>query len=764
MFSLILNPENYAFNPYAVPVLVTAMSIFLLGVVVLILERKASTSLSFFLLTFMTAAWLFSFSWMYFAINKDTALMWVKIAYLAVPSIPSAVYLFTTEILKKRRQRKWILRITWTLSLLFIIAIFNTHSLIGNLRHYSWGYYPQYHWLGIPYLTFFFGVMILTLIEYWKEYQRTTSHIHEIRIKSFLTAFVIGYLGSLDYLAKYGIALYPFGYIPIFIFVVIAARTIVRYHLVDITPSLAANEIIATMADPLIVCDPEGKIRVVNRAACLLSGRREKVLLGEPLESLLAPSRDILYNLDQILKAHKVPEQEMIFLTREGEEIPVSVSMARLSSKNKEDTSQGAVIIARDIRENKRIKRILENAYKGLEERVDERTLELAKTNQKLKSEIVAHQKAQEALQQSEQQYRLLFEKNPHPMWVYDEKALRFLAVNRVAVEHYGYSEEEFLKRTLHDIYAPEKTPNPLEQVTQHHGLTSEGIRLHQKKDGTKISVEITSNSILFQGSPAILVLANDVTERLKMDHMKSEFISTVSHELKTPLTSIQGALEIINHKMVGEIPEQAVKMIDIAFRNCERLVRLINDLLDTQKIEAGRMDFNKKTMDLVTLVTQAIDINKTFASQFSVQFELKNHLPPGIKVHVDSDRFTQALTNLLSNGAKFSPSKDQVTVSLEPLDQKVRISVTNHGPQIPASFQNHLFEKFSQEDTSNTRQRSGTGLGLWITKEIIEKLGGKIGFQSEKDGQTTFYIDLPIWPLKEIQAETKSSTLRRFA
>jgi len=236
-----------------------------------------------------------------------------------------------------------------------------------------------------------------------------------------------------------------------------------------------------------------------------------------------------------------------------------------------------------------------------------------------------------------------------------------------------------------------------------------------------------------------------DITERKQIDRMKNEFISTVSHELRTPLTSISGSLGLIAGGVAGELPGQAKAMVDIAHRNSERLVRLINDILDIEKIESGKMVFNLNPQELMPLVEHAIETNSAYGEQFGIRFVLEK-TAPGVKVNVDSDRLMQVFANLLSNAAKFSAPNDEVFISVSIHENKIRIAVTDHGPGIPEEFQTRIFQKFAQADSSDTRQKGGTGLGLSICKAIIEKLGGEIGFETEAGVGTTFHFDLLQW------------------
>ena len=252
-----------------------------------------------------------------------------------------------------------------------------------------------------------------------------------------------------------------------------------------------------------------------------------------------------------------------------------------------------------------------------------------------------------------------------------------------------------------------------------------------------------------------------DITERQKVERMKNEFISMVSHELRTPLTSIRGSLSLIVGGVAGEISPQAKELVKIAFKNSERLVLLINDILDIEKIESGKMDFQMEVVELIPLVEQAIEANHAYGEQFSVKFQLQSEDNLScMTVKVDNYRLIQVISNLLSNAAKFSPPNETVTILVTRQENTVRVAVSDRGAGIPEAFRAKIFQKFAQADSTTTREKGGTGLGLSISKAIIEKLGGTIGFETETHVGTTFYFDLPQWESPKMRSPQKPCIL----
>ncbi len=237
----------------------------------------------------------------------------------------------------------------------------------------------------------------------------------------------------------------------------------------------------------------------------------------------------------------------------------------------------------------------------------------------------------------------------------------------------------------------------------------------------------------------------DDISERKKVERMKNEFVSTVSHELRTPLTSIMGSLGLVAGGAGGGLPSKTRALVEIARNNSERLVRLINDILDLEKIEAGQMRLELESRELAPLVEQAVAANRSYAEQFGVSFAVDLQCP-GARARVDADRLTQVMTNLMANAAKFSPRGGTVELRLVRSHGSLRFSVTDRGAGIPESFRDKVFSKFSQADSSDARRKGGTGLGLSISKAMIEAMGGTIGFETREGAGTTFHFDLPEW------------------
>lgn len=240
--------------------------------------------------------------------------------------------------------------------------------------------------------------------------------------------------------------------------------------------------------------------------------------------------------------------------------------------------------------------------------------------------------------------------------------------------------------------------------------------------------------------------------EDLELEHerakaalvLKSQFVAVVSHELRTPLTSIKGSLDLINSGKFGQMPPQAQFLLGLAGKNSRRLAELVDDLLDLQKLEEGKMRFEKKPVEMRAFVAEATNSYQGLAERYDVTIAFDAGGTEPVFVHTDPARLMQVFGNILSNAAKFSHEKADVEIWLAVTDDRVRIFIRDHGVGIPEGSKDEVFGRFTQVDTSDQRKFGGTGLGMNISREIVEALGGAIDYESELGVGTTFFIELP--------------------
>jgi PAS domain S-box-containing protein len=499
----------------------------------------------------------------------------------------------------------------------------------------------------------------------------------------------------------------------------------VRSMLRDITPQRAAEEAQGRLVETLEattdfvgIGNGKGRGVYINRAGRRMIGigaDDDVSLLG--LSAILSPparQHQINVALPAAIR-DGVWEGETTLQTRDGREIPVSQVLVAHKS------SQGGVWFVSTILRD------------------------------------ISTQRRREAeLRESEERFRMLSDAATDGIAV--TRAGRFLEVNRAWCRMFGYTEPELEDIPAAAVVVPEERARLYYIISKNIPSTRQLVCL--RKDGSTFEAEAAGTPIIYKGSPARVTVMRDITEWKRLDRMKNEFVSTVSHELRTPLTSIRGALGLLESGVGGALTPQAQELVRIGRGNTERLIRLIGDMLDLDKIEAGRLELHLSTLMPAELVRTAVDGVQVIAEQFQVRIE--EHVEAHRTLEGDHDRVIQVLTNFLSNAVKFSPPGSVVRVSAVMADTPVpdplaaagggrtagrapvRFVVENPGPGIAPGDIRLLFRRFQQLDGSDGRQRGGTGLGLAISKAIVEQHGGRIGVESEPGRKTTFWFELP--------------------
>ena len=374
---------------------------------------------------------------------------------------------------------------------------------------------------------------------------------------------------------------------------------------------------------------------------------------------------------------------------------------------------------------------------------------EVADRTRELKVALAQVEDLRAVAAEGEQRLRTVLEAVGEVIFQIDEdEALTFL--NPTWERMSGMPIEQCLGRPLTDFLAAE------DETMVHEALRSvldTGQQSHRFEASLR-TVDSLSRWVAVRlwpsdpvsGSAGVTGTMIDVTGLRQAERMKREFTSTVSHELRTPLTSITGAIGLLNGGTAGALPEAARKLVAIADKNAQRLRVLIDDLLDMEKLLAGKLPFAFQNLELRPMLEQALSEHQLFADTHGIRLALADRADQA-RVYTDSDRFQQVLSNLLSNAVKFSPEGGEVLVTARSLAQAVRVEVRDQGPGIDPEFHPQIFQKFAQADASDTRRRGGTGLGLAITRELVEQMHGCIGFDSTPGNGATFWFELPAPP-----------------
>ena len=385
-----------------------------------------------------------------------------------------------------------------------------------------------------------------------------------------------------------------------------------------------------------------------------------------------------------------------------------------------------------------------------LEQRVVERTAQLEAANRELAAEIGERKLAVGALAQLQQQTELILNSAGDGILRLDLEG-RCTFANPAAERMLGYSAEEFIGRDPHALTRhalPDGTPCRSEECPIYAALKL-GVVGHadghilQRKDGTPLALDLLATPITEHGQVVGAVhLLRDVSERRAMEKLKEEFVSIVSHELRTPLTAIRGALGLLAGGDLASHAERGRRMLEIAVSNTDRLARLVNDILDSERLELSSAAFVRRNCLATTLVEQAVDLMRPMAEVAGVRLEAEAE---AVAACVDPDAILQTLTNLLSNAIKFSPAGSTVRLEVRQQDGQAVFRVSDQGHGIPADKLESIFGHFQPVDASDSRRRGGTGLGLSICRSIVRRHDGRIWAQSEPGRGSTFTFTLPL-------------------
>jgi two-component system, OmpR family, sensor histidine kinase VicK len=343
---------------------------------------------------------------------------------------------------------------------------------------------------------------------------------------------------------------------------------------------------------------------------------------------------------------------------------------------------------------------------------------------------------------QSDRQLRNIFDRFPDEVYVFDANTRMILYMNQSAQSTVDTNDLSYLGLTLETLpgfLSSQQFSDVFEEMLANDEMLST-FCYTEGESAQEVSLQIIRDG---DRSDHVIAMARDVTRQVHIERAKSEFVSTVSHELRTPLTSIKGALSLLSAGALGVMPAKATSVLTVAQRNTDRLILLINDLLDLEKIDAGQMDFARGTLDLGGLVREVVEMSEGMALSFGVTLATTSTSRFAL-VSGNKDRLAQVLSNLISNALKFSPVGGSVSVAISEEATCFRVSVADNGPGIPDDLKPRIFQRFAQGKQTNERKISGTGLGLSICKAILDRHDGVIGFDSSPQSGTVFHFDLP--------------------
>lgn len=519
-----------------------------------------------------------------------------------------------------------------------------------------------------------------------------------------------------------------------------------------VTENLRLARAVASASDGVLITDPnqpDNPIIYANPAVSQIAGYQPDEIVGKNCRFLQGPDTDpqTVAKIRCCIAERREVKATLLNYRKDGQPFWNELKISPVFS------NEGALLyfvgIQTDITERKRAESALRQAKDELEIRVAERTAELISVNERLQLELDERKRTELALERLSRQNQLILNSVGEGLCGLDLQG-KITFVNPAAANLLGYSVAELIGQSIYIILPHAKSDNtPYTLADPIYASLRDGT-IHQvtnelfwRQNNTSFPVEYVSRPIREAGEiVGSVVTFKDITERQVVERMKDEFISVVSHELRTPLTSIHGSLGLLASGLLKPGGDRGQRLLEIAVDSTERLVRLINDILDIERIESGKVKMVQQTCDAADLMIEAAEVMQSIAEQYGLNLSVT---PVSARLLVDRDRIIQTLTNLLSNAIKFSSQGNTVWLTAQNQGDQILFQVKDRGRGIPAVKLETIFERFQQVDASDSRNHEGTGLGLAICRSIVQQHGGCIWAESTLGEGSIFYFTLPI-------------------
>ncbi|MBN1834983.1 MAG: PAS domain S-box protein [Spirochaetales bacterium] len=728
--SLLLETDSYLFNPFCLPPFAVAVSCLVLGVIVLRRGRNP-VSVLFMLLSACLSIWFLAFTMMYSSARPEVALVYARIAYLGVPFIPAAALHFMTEAFPPARRREGrLVWVAWVVSGVFSSLAVGTERLLAGTTLFWWGYYVRYGWLSVPFIAYFVGTVAVAFLHGRREQRGVADPGSEQyrRGRVILAAYLIAGLGMVDFLPKFGVPLYPFGYLPFYVFLLVLFRNVSKTGLAPISPSYAADSIIATMSDGLVLFDAGGVVRFANPAFCALFGLEDREVLGRPMETTCARIPDAP-SLIRSMQAGPLKDHEVA--CGEGRHRRVlSISSAPLRGPG--GHLAGTVCIGRDVTERER---------------------------------------AGQALRESEERYRGFLESFRGIVYRRTLEQVPIF-VHGAVQEITGYTPEEIggdawnLPSFAHPEDRELVVDDPRLRFVPRFSLERE-YRIVRKDSALRWIHEFLQNVVDESGRPAYVQgIILDVTDRRHLEEQlqhaqKMESIGRLAggmaHDFNNLLTSILGYSELLLESEPLHDPQR--EQVGEIQRAAKRAAALTGQLLAFSRKQVHNprvLDTNELLLNMQRLLRPLIPEN------IALGYDLA---PQAGNIKADPGQVEQIILNLVVNAVDAMENGGQLRIVTAPVDRSeilpgrgleipeaeyVRIGVEDNGHGIPAALLDKIFEPFF-----TTKERGkGTGLGLSTVYGLVKQSAGYVDVRSRPGEGSSFSVYLP-----RVREEPGSST-----
>jgi len=483
---------------------------------------------------------------------------------------------------------------------------------------------------------------------------------------------------------------------------------------------------------PLAICDvsPKGVIVNINKAFERLTGFSEVEIVGEDLTSIFLEQSKINNLLQLATRKKFIQQEELTLVSKEKKKIKTSVSFA--TRKDSFGNLTGFFVSITDITQFKELQT-------EMEKKIQERTKDLEESRKALLNILEDTEEARRKAEEEKKKTEAIIKNFVDGLLVFDDQK-KVILINPKAEEFLNIWANEILEKEIQEIKEINKRCRILYKTV---GKEIKEVFRKEMPITSSLILEVTTSPISYEkGKNFTLVILHDISREKLVEQMKSQFVSVAAHQLRTPLSIIKWSLSLLIEE--GNLNEEEKDLVTKAYQTNDRMINLVNDLLNVARIEEGRLVYQPKIVEFAEIVQSVCDSLKDFAAQKNIEFSFKNTKDKKI-VKVDVEKLSLAVKNLVENALRYTPEGGKVTITLQRKGKEVLFSVKDTGVGIPKDQQDRIFTKFFRGANVIRMQTEGSGLGLFITKNIIEAHKGKIWFKSKENKGTTFYFTLPL-------------------
>jgi PAS domain S-box-containing protein len=500
------------------------------------------------------------------------------------------------------------------------------------------------------------------------------------------------------------------------------------------------NEFSSFLPLPVLNVNPLGFVIDANAAFERLTGYKKIEAIGKPLEIFFLDKKRVAQLTKEVLKGKSIEGEELVLT---GKKRKISVSVYLTPRRDRRGQIIGYFVGIYDITAFKELQQSLEKRVRERTQEAERRAAELAESRRALMNILEDVEEARKAAEQERDKTLAIIENFPEGLLFFD-KENKVSSINPKAQQLFGLKPENLIGKSVRDL---RKTLS-LKPLVEILGETLKGVYRKELKLSEGLIIEVSTIVIMSEGEKiGTLVILRDVTREKIVERLKTEFVSIAAHQLRTPLSAIKWTLRMILDGDLGEVPKEQREFLEKTYQSNERMIRLINDLLNVTRIEEGRFLYNIKKQDIIEIAEKVIGPLKEIAKRKRLKLEFKKPKEKLPEIEADAEKLSLVFQNLIENAIHYTPSDGKVRVSIEYFKNKkeILISVQDTGIGIPKDQQNRVFSRFFRAANAIRAETEGTGLGLFIAKNVVEAHGGKIWFESVENKGTTFYFTLPV-------------------